>query len=332
MTGTRKCLICIIVTYVCLAFVFGGFQGAWLVFPTSREPVYAISGETIIVADISYPLDLTYYSIIECTMANDVPHTNELYTVPNNILKHHTRSVEFNFTELFNQIEPDCTSSILPNPLYILAGTSVEIEICITSDAEPTKHGILLIFDDNKAFKEFISNSNCEPTKASGSIQTYNLYLGSDGTFECTTVLNVAVTNGHLYAIPFIPGKAWYKYRYRYTLTEITLVTGGAPLVLMATIPIGVILHTPTYLVVYVEPVNEDNSQSTHLCLQNRWSDRMIVLVVLFFLIDVVYSTFLCYIMCHKCKCKATKKLKKLSTLKKIRTTSPTKLLQSSVW
>ena len=302
-------LIATFVVCLILAFLLIGVTAWWLsyglIYTASKGSVYAEGGETIVVAEITDIVALTWNSISECHVTpGDFPHSNQLYIVPADMLQRRSRFDHIDFTYLFNQTETDCTNNILPDPFYGLDGTSVEIEICVTSDTEPTSDGTLLIFNDNQAFEEFTSNGDCEPTNTAAS--RHNLNIGSYGTFECTSIHYMAHRSSHLYAVPVIPGKVWYKYRYNYTQFYLDRNDFGNLKCMFSSAgnnncPIGFISHPPTYLIVYIEPVAEDNSKSTHLCLQSDWSRGLIVYVVVFGFSAAVFLLITCILLICLC-------------------------------
>ena len=317
----KVCLIVIIVTFIVsfiLALPLGGGTVWWLYYgitnAASREPVYAEGGETVVVAVVTDTVALTWNSltISECHVtAGDFPHSNQLYIVPDNMLQRHSRFVNIDYTDLFNQTETDCTNNILPDQFYVLDRTFVEMEICVTSDTEPTRDGTLLIFDNNGAYDQFKSNGDCESTRLAASI--HNINIGSSGTFECTPIKYMAQRSSHLYAVPVIPGKVWYKYRYNYTQFYLDQNDFGDLQCEFSSegknnCPIGLLSHTPTYLIVYVEPTAEDNSKSTHLCLHSDWSIGLMAIVVVFGFLAIVFLLTTCILsfclccVCYKCK------------------------------
>ena len=318
----KRALYCTIAIVTCfiLASLFGGVVVWWLSYGSdntvSADPIYAAAGDIVVVSKITDKVALVWYSITECLISpEDFSHPNQLYLIPDT-LNHHIKSDHINFTEPFNQSERVCISSVLPDPLYMLEGSSIEIEICISSDSEPNGQGTFLILDNNKVYQQFISDGDCEPTSIAAF--AHNLNIGSFGHFECNTVSYTTETNGYLYAVPIIPGRVQYYYRYSYIQFSFAQNDLGNLLCTFSSednnyCPIGFVPRTPMHLVVYVKPITEGHSNSTHLCFRSDWSHGLIVLAVAFSLpvlvllpAGVVFSVCLCCIY-HKYKTNKTK-------------------------
>ena len=286
---SRTCILKLIPVCMGLMILLAltGSVSAWLVTygfinTTSSEPVYATDGETIIVSKLSDSLSLTWNSIGECLSPGDSSFSNKVYTVQGELV-YHARMASINFTEVFNLTAPNCTNKLLPYPLYMLNGSSVNLEICLSASKEPEMHGTLLIFSDNKAYRDFILSNDCENTN--GASLVYSLSIGQPGHFECSSISYSAKTNGHVYVISATPQNVHYYYRYNYTQFyldpndlknwyECMFSPGGNNYCV-----IGFITH-PLYLIANVESNTSLSSSSTHLCLNRNWSIGLIALVV----------------------------------------------------
>ena len=301
-------LILVCMGLVILLALTGGVS-AWLITYgfiniTPSEPVYATEGETIIVSKLSDSLSLTWNSIGECLSSGDSSLSNKVYTVQGELV-YHARMASINFTEVFNLTAPNCTNKLLPYPLYMLNGSSIDLEICLSASKEPEMHGTLLIFSDNKAYRDFILNNDCENTN--GASLVHNLSIGQPGHFECSSISYSAKTNGHVYVISATPENVHYYFRYNYTQFyldpndlknwyECTFSPEGNNYC-----PIGFITH-PLYLIASVESNTLLSSSSTHLCLNRNWSIGLIALVVSLGIFAIVLSVITSLCLCKLCE------------------------------
>ncbi len=271
--------------------------------------MYARGGDTIIVTMVDDPLNLTHSYISECPTTVDFPHTSQLYLVKENSIVYRQRLDELNFT-IFNRSSADCDSNLLfssdhSNILYMLVNSTIQFKICLSADSyhQRPEEGTLLIYDNNDAFEQRVSDNEC-PLNSRAAL-VHNLNIGNPEQFKCTSVTYRATINGYHYVVAKTPANVLFHYQYSYKQLYLdpddfnnlvcTFSSAGS------TECDHINVSQPAYLIVYIEPNVEDNGVSTHICLESRWTKKLIALIACLALFSFVALLFIIIVVLSCC-------------------------------
>ncbi len=315
----RKCIIALVLALI-TCILFGILTALGCIglgvynarHSNSNRRVYATEQQVVIVADFSDLFQLSTSLIHECPSTEDFSHTNNLYVVPKNQLLRRTRNdTEFS-KGILNQTNSQCILNLLNDHFYLLSGSEINFSICLMAIEDPERSGALLIFDNNDAYMQYLIDDNCPSRKGA---RIHNLRIGSHGHFECTNLTYTSEVNGYHYIIADTPRNIQFYYHYEYVQYYLNADDFSEPPVCTFGYNgenhcnLRGISRSPVYLAVYVEKGDFDNSFSTHLCLETRWTQVLTAIVAslgAFCIVCSVCSIMPCVCMCRNCRRQTT--------------------------
>ncbi len=275
----------------------------------SSQRIFATKETVVIVTEFSDSLDLSTSSVHECPTKDDFPHTNELFIIPKDQLRHSFRNCSEKHGPL-NQTDSQCTLNLLSDHFYLLSGSTINFSICLTSlEEDDAPSGTLVLFDNNEAFSKYRQNGDCDNIKDARF--HHNIFIGNNGHFTCTNIAYTSTNHGYHYIIANTPGNI--KFYYEYSYMQYFLNREDFPDSPKCSFNangdnycnLGGVSKTPVILAVYVEEDDLANSYTTHVCLTTAWNTVLIGVLVGLCVVCIgccCPALFLSVYLCRQCR------------------------------
>ena len=260
--------------------------------------VIGYSGDTVLVDTVS-TFWSTKFTASECLQSGDGYHTNSLYLVQSDALT----TYEYDWvirSRVFQQPQPSRRTGMINRDMYLLEGSSIDYNICVTSEDTHKKEGELYVFDSEDDFNAYLSDDGKQL-----SVYSQPLQIGAGNVTSCTRLHYLVDHPSYYFVSAWGPGDIVYSYNTtirtvafnhsRYD--ELCRITGT--LQCDSEIPNGLFEVKSFTLMAYVHPLSETDPLTTHICLSTQHSATVIFVVSAFaslivILLVLVVLLFIC--------------------------------------
>ena len=261
--------------------------------PTSTTK-QGYSGDTILV-DTMNTFWSTKLTAFECRQGGDGYHIISLYLVPSDALAtyEYDRVIR---SRVFQQPYPSRRTGMINTDMYLLKGSSIDYDICVTNEDTRGKEGELYVFDNEDNFDAYVSQASDGKQL---SVHYQPLQIGGNNVTACTRLHYMVDHPSYYFVSAWGPGNIVYSYNTTiHTVAfnhsqydEVCRMTGTFQC--DSEIPNSLFEIKSFALLAYIHPLSATDPLTTHICLSTQRSATVIFVVSAFASLIVILLVLL---------------------------------------
>ena len=271
--------------------------------PTSKA-VLAYGGDTVLVDTVN-TFWYSKWTANECLHIGDYYHTTSLYLVSQDTLAtyEYDRTIK---SRVFQQPLPSRRTGMINKNMYLLDGSSIDYDICVTSEAEQEQKGELYVFDNLDNFNAYLDEVS---SGTQLSVYHEQLQIGAKNTTSCTHLRFLVHCPSYYFVTANGPGNIMYAYNATIHTVSFNHSQYSEHCRILDTFQCDVdipskLFEANTYsLLGYVHPQQITDPPSTHICASTqRSSTFLFVIATLAALIGIAIVILIFVVVCS-CIC-----------------------------
>ena len=271
--------------------------------PTSKA-VLAYGGDTVLVDTVN-TFWYSKWTANECLHIGDYYHTTSLYLVSHDALAtyEYDRTIK---SRVFQQPLPSRRTGMINTNMYLLDGSSIDYDICVTSETTQEQEGELYVFDNLDNFNAYLDEVS---SGTQLSVYHEQLRIGAENITLCTHLHFLVRRPSYYFVTANGPGNIMYAYNATIHTVSFNHSQYGEQCRILDTFHCDVdipskLFEANTYsLLGYVHPQMITDPPSTHICASTQRSSTVIfVISTLAALIGIAIVVLILVVVCS-CIC-----------------------------
>ena len=289
--------------FIMVAVIFLMAAGLLLIVehsqPTSKT-VLAYRGDTVLVDTVN-TFWYSKWTANECLHIGDYYHTTSLYLVSHDALAtyEYDRTIK---SRVFQQPLPSRRTGMINTDMYLLDGSSIDYDICVTSEATQEQEGELYVFDNQDNFNAYLDEVS---SGTQLSVYHEQLRIGAKNVTLCTHLHFLVRHPSYYFVTANGPGDIMYAYNVTIHTVSFNHSQYNEQCRILDTFQCDVdipskLFEANTYsLLGYVHPQSATDPPSTHICASTQHSSTVVfVIATLAALIGIAIVVLISVVVC----------------------------------